>query len=366
MSLDEEERAYNQPPYLLAQSDSVALEELAGIGPPLVDALIELEEEMALPIDPQDLIGEAASADEELDILKEIANDPVRRYLRDIGRYPLLSKDEEVRLANLIARGKEERARADHGQPYDQRLIDEGEEAKRHMTEANLRLVVSIAKRHVGRGLDLLDLIQEGSLGLMRAVDRFDVKKGYRFSTYATWWIRQAISRAIADKGRQVRIPVHLIETLNHIHRASRQLLQDLGREPTPEEIGERVGLTGEKIREIFKQSEEPISMDIAIDEEEDSLLGDFLEDRSVLPPAEEVTHTMLKEEINRVLNTLNEREREILQLRFGLSDGRIWTLEEIGKKYDLTRERIRQLEDKAIKKLRNLTRSNSLKEYLE
>lgn len=280
-------------------------------------------------------------------INKQVAvDDPVRMYLKEIGKVPLLTADEEIELAK--------------------RIEDGDDEAKSELCEANLRLVVSIAKRYVGRGMLFLDLIQEGNLGLIKAVDKFDYRKGYKFSTYATWWIRQAITRSIADQARTIRIPVHMVETINKLIRISRQLLQSLGREPTPEEIAEEMGVTVEKVREIQKIAQEPVSLETPIGEEEDSHLGDFIPDEEVPAPAEAAAFSMLKEQLDEVLDTLTDREQKVLKLRFGLNDGRSRTLEEVGKEFDVTRERIRQIEAKALRKLRHPSRSKKLKDYLE
>ena len=272
--------------------------------------------------------------------------DPVRMYLKEIGKVPLLSADEEVELAKRMAEGDED--------------------AKKRLAEANLRLVVSIAKRYVGRGMLFLDLIQEGNLGLIKAVEKFDYHKGFKFSTYATWWIRQAITRAIADQARTIRIPVHMVETINKLIRVSRQLLQELGREPTPEEIAAELDMPVERVREILKISQEPVSLETPIGEEEDSHLGDFIQDDNVPVPAEAAAQTLLKEQLDEVLDTLTEREQKVLRLRFGMDDGRARTLEEVGKEFDVTRERIRQIEAKALRKLRHPSRSRKLKDYLE
>lgn len=269
--------------------------------------------------------------------------DPVRMYLKEIGKVPLLSADEEVELAKRMAEGDEE--------------------AKKRLAEANLRLVVSIAKRYVGRGMLFLDLIQEGNLGLIKAVEKFDYHKGFKFSTYATWWIRQAITRAIADQARTIRIPVHMVETINKLIRVSRQLLQELGREPTPEEIAAELDMPVERVREILKISQEPVSLETPIGEEEDSHLGDFIQDDNVPVPAEAAAQTLLKEQLDEVLDTLTEREQKVLRLRFGMNDGRARTLEEVGKEFDVTRERIRQIEAKALRKLRHPSRSRKLRE---
>jgi len=294
--------------------------------------------------------------------LESSLDDPVRMYLREIGRVPLLSAEEEVRLARRMERAKLERYK-----PYpDYRVIRDGEEAQRCLTEANLRLVVSVAKKYIGRGMSLLDLIQEGNIGLIRAVEKFDYTKGYKFSTYATWWIRQAITRAIADQARTIRIPVHMVETINRLIRVSRRLLQELGREPTSDEIAAQMEITAEKVREIIKVSQEPVSLETPIGEEEDSHLGDFIEDHTALAPAEAASHQLLKEQVEDVLDSLTERERKVLQLRFGLDDGRARTLEEVGKEFHVTRERIRQIEAKALRKLRHPSRSRKLKDYLD
>ncbi len=311
--------------------------------------------------------------------------DPVRMYLKEIGKVPLLSAEEEIDLAQkmengmvahekvIILRGRREKAetaeeKAEINQEINQLLLeqDHGEEAKKRLAEANLRLVVSIAKRYVGRGMLFLDLIQEGNLGLIKAVEKFDYRKGYKFSTYATWWIRQAITRAIADQARTIRIPVHMVETINKLIRVSRQLLQELGREPTPEEIAVQMNMPVERVREILKISQEPVSLETPIGEEEDSHLGDFIQDDNVPVPADAAAFTLLKEQLGEVLGTLTEREQKVLTLRFGLEDGRARTLEEVGKEFNVTRERIRQIEAKALRKLRHPSRSRKLKDYLE
>ena len=272
--------------------------------------------------------------------------DPVRMYLKEIGKVPLLSAEEEIELAKKMEQGDEN--------------------AKKRLAEANLRLVVSIAKRYVGRGMLFLDLIQEGNLGLIKAIEKFDYRKGYKFSTYATWWIRQAITRAIADQARTIRIPVHMVETINKLIRVSRQLLQELGREPTPEEIAEEMDMPVDRVREILKISQEPVSLETPIGEEEDSHLGDFIQDDNVPVPADAAAFTLLKEQLVEVLGTLTEREQKVLRLRFGLDDGRARTLEEVGKEFNVTRERIRQIEAKALRKLRHPSRSRKLKDYLD
>ena len=308
---------------------------------------ILLNDEVELTEDPDLIMDEPQDVDLEATLPKGIAvDDPVRMYLKEIGKVPLLSADEEIELAKRMEQGDEE--------------------AKKILCEANLRLVVSIAKRYVGRGMLFLDLIQEGNLGLIKAVDKFDYTKGYKFSTYATWWIRQAITRSIADQARTIRIPVHMVETINKLIRVSRQLLQTYGREPSPEEIAEEMGISVDKVREIQKIAQEPVSLETPIGEEEDSHLGDFIPDEDVPAPAEAAAFSMLKEQLVEVLDTLTEREQKVLKLRFGLDDGRARTLEEVGKEFDVTRERIRQIEAKALRKLRHPSRSKKLKDYLE
>ena len=311
--------------------------------------------------------------------------DPVRMYLKEIGKVPLLSADEEIELAQKMEAGSVAVEKipllkgrlAETGDEQEKEEIqaeikalqldvDRGSDAKKRLAEANLRLVVSIAKRYVGRGMLFLDLIQEGNLGLIKAVEKFDYRKGYKFSTYATWWIRQAITRAIADQARTIRIPVHMVETINKLIRVSRQLLQELGREPTPEEIAEEMKMPVERVREILKISQEPVSLETPIGEEEDSHLGDFIKDDNVPVPADAAAFTLLKEQLEEVLGTLTEREQKVLTLRFGLEDGRARTLEEVGKEFNVTRERIRQIEAKALRKLRHPSRSRKLKDYLE
>ncbi|MEC0181441.1 RNA polymerase sigma factor RpoD [Paenibacillus peoriae] len=297
--------------------------------------------------DPENNDGDDFNFDDDLSLPPGIKiNDPVRMYLKEIGRVPLLSADDEVELAKRINNGDEE--------------------AKRRLAEANLRLVVSIAKRYVGRGMLFLDLIQEGNMGLIKAVEKFDYEKGFKFSTYATWWIRQAITRAIADQARTIRIPVHMVETINKLIRVSRQLLQELGREPTPEEVAAEMELSVEKVREIMKIAQEPVSLETPIGEEDDSHLGDFIEDQEALAPADAAAYELLKEQLEDVLDTLTEREENVLRLRFGLDDGRTRTLEEVGKVFGVTRERIRQIEAKALRKLRHPSRSKRLKDFLE
>ncbi len=310
--------------------------------------------------------------------------DPVRMYLKEIGKVPLLSAEEEIELAKNMEAGavakekiailkkreetatEEEIAEIKEEIKNLQKDLDAGDEAKKRLAEANLRLVVSIAKRYVGRGMLFLDLIQEGNLGLIKAVEKFDYRKGYKFSTYATWWIRQAITRAIADQARTIRIPVHMVETINKLIRVSRQLLQELGREPSPEEIAAEMNMPVERVREILKISQEPVSLETPIGEEEDSHLGDFIQDDNVPVPADAAAFTLLKEQLEEVLGTLTEREQKVLTLRFGLEDGRARTLEEVGKEFNVTRERIRQIEAKALRKLRHPSRSRKLKDYLE
>ena len=311
------------------------------------------DEELILDVD-DDADIEKMDDEEEIELVKidlsvpegVSIEDPVRMYLKEIGKVSLLTADEEIELAKRMEQGDEE--------------------AKKRLAEANLRLVVSIAKRYVGRGMLFLDLIQEGNLGLIKAVEKFDYRKGYKFSTYATWWIRQAITRAIADQARTIRIPVHMVETINKLIRVSRQLLQELGREPTPEEIAEEMKMPVERVREILKISQEPVSLETPIGEEEDSHLGDFIQDDNVPVPADAAAFTLLKEQLIEGLGTLTEREQKVLRLRFGLDDGRARTLEEVGKEFNVTRERIRQIEAKALRKLRHPSRSRKLKDYLD
>lgn len=304
----------------------------------------DVDDEMLLDVDDEDEIKVEKI---DLSVPDGVSiEDPVRMYLKEIGKVPLLSAEEEIELAKRMELGDQE--------------------AKKRLAEANLRLVVSIAKRYVGRGMLFLDLIQEGNLGLIKAVEKFDYRKGYKFSTYATWWIRQAITRAIADQARTIRIPVHMVETINKLIRVSRQLLQELGREPTPEEIAAEMNMPVERVREILKISQEPVSLETPIGEEEDSHLGDFIQDDNVPVPADAAAFTLLKEQLEEVLGTLTEREQKVLTLRFGLEDGRARTLEEVGKEFNVTRERIRQIEAKALRKLRHPSRSRKLKDYLE
>ncbi|MFF2090305.1 MULTISPECIES: RNA polymerase sigma factor RpoD [Paenibacillus] len=315
-----------------------------------IEVLNENDEERDNPLrsnDDQEREQDEFNFDDDLALPPGIKiNDPVRMYLKEIGRVPLLSADDEIELARRIENGDEE--------------------AKRRLAEANLRLVVSIAKRYVGRGMLFLDLIQEGNMGLIKAVEKFDHQKGFKFSTYATWWIRQAITRAIADQARTIRIPVHMVETINKLIRVSRQLLQELGREPTPEEIAAEMELSTDKVREIMKIAQEPVSLETPIGEEDDSHLGDFIEDQEALAPADAAAYELLKEQLEDVLDTLTEREENVLRLRFGLDDGRTRTLEEVGKVFGVTRERIRQIEAKALRKLRHPSRSKRLKDFLE
>jgi RNA polymerase primary sigma factor len=323
-----------------------------------IDIMGDKEEDLLLQDDAEDddidsAIDIEAEDEEEEEIKEDLTvpkgisvDDPVRMYLKEIGKIPLLTSDEEIDLAK--------------------RMEDGDEIAKKKLAEANLRLVVSIAKRYVGRGMLFLDLIQEGNLGLMKAVEKFEYRKGFKFSTYATWWIRQAITRAIADQARTIRIPVHMVETINKLVRVQRQLVQELGRDPSPEEIGNEMNLDVERVREIMKIAQEPVSLETPIGEEEDSHLGDFIPDEDVLAPAEAATFTMLREQLIDVLDSLTPREQKVLKLRFGLDDGRARTLEEVGKEFEVTRERIRQIEAKALRKLRHPSRSKKLKDFLE
>jgi RNA polymerase primary sigma factor len=323
-------------------------EEITGLGIEIVDE--QKEERPASDGEDADALSAGLSLD-----------DPVRMYLKEIGRVPLLSMEDERTLAMGIEAGELETQK--NGTSRNS-VIEAGLLAKRQLTEANLRLVVSIAKKYVGRGMQFLDLIQEGNLGLIRAVEKFDYRKGYKFSTYATWWIRQAITRALADQARTIRIPVHMVETINRLIKISRQLLQEYGREPTAEEIGAEMGLTPEKVREVIKISQEPISLETPIGEEEDSHLGDFIEDQEAVAPAEAASVMLLKEKMADVLKNLTERERKVLELRFGLQDGHQRTLEEVGQEFGVTRERIRQIEAKALRKLRHPSRGKALKDY--
>ncbi|HOB29836.1 MAG TPA: RNA polymerase sigma factor RpoD [Bacillota bacterium] len=307
----------------------------------LEDEILDEDEE-----EPEEVQDKEEETEIDLSVPEGVAlDDPVRMYLKEIGRVPLLTAEEEVELAKRMEMGDLE--------------------AKQRLIESNLRLVVSIAKKYVGRGMDFLDLIQEGNMGLIKAVEKFDYRKGFKLSTYATWWIRQAITRAIADQARTIRVPVHMVETINKMVRTSRELVQELGREPTAEEIAEKMGITPEKVREIQKIAQEPVSLETPIGEEEDSHLGDFIEDIDALAPDEAASYLLLQEQIDEVLSTLNEREQRVLRLRFGLDDGRPRTLEEVGREFGVTRERIRQIEAKALRKLRNPQRSKKLKDYL-
>ncbi|MEY8427676.1 RNA polymerase sigma factor RpoD [Lachnospiraceae bacterium 46-15] len=310
---------------------------------------ILLSDENEADFTPED--GEIDITKEDLSVPEGVGiEDPVRMYLKEIGKIPLLSPEEEIELGRQMEEGNEQ----------------EKEEARKKLAEANLRLVVSIAKRYMGRGMALLDLIQEGNLGLIKAVEKFDYRKGFKYSTYATWWIRQAITRAIADQARTIRIPVHMVETINRTHRVSRQLLQEYGREPKPEEIAKEMSLPTERVREILKISQEPVSLETPVGEEDDSHLGDFIQDNNIPIPAEEAAYTLLREQLEEVMETLTEREQKVIRLRYGLGDGRPRTLEEVGKEFNVTRERIRQIEAKALRKLRHPSRSRVLKDYLE
>jgi RNA polymerase primary sigma factor len=350
---------------------------LVGLGIEVVEDEAITEEAEA---DEDEVVAEAPDVDEDRvrarreadEALKAPTNDPVRMYLKEIGRVALLTAQQEVELAQRIESGLMAEEQLQGGKVSATREEDlrwqrrDGAMAKRHLVEANLRLVVSIAKRYVGRGMAFLDLIQEGNLGLIRAVEKFDYAKGFKFSTYATWWIRQAITRAIADQARTIRIPVHMVETINKLVRIQRQLLQDLGREPTAEEIAEQMELTPEKVREIQKISQEPVSLETPVGEEEDSNLGDFIEDAEAPVPLERASFRLLQEQLESVLHTLSEREKEVIRLRFGLVDGQPRTLEDVGKKFGVTRERIRQIESKTLSKLRHPSRSQKLRDYLE
>jgi RNA polymerase primary sigma factor len=349
------------------QMDSI-LTVLTEEGVEIVDTTSDMDDD-----DAADLASRRKRAEEEL-ALKTPTSDPVRMYLKEIGKVPLLTAEEEVDLAKRIEAGlfaSEKIATTTKKVPDKLRkeleaIERDGQIAKRKLVEANLRLVVSIAKRYVGRGMLFLDLIQEGNLGLIRAVEKFDYTKGYKFSTYATWWIRQAITRAIADQARTIRIPVHMVETINKLIRIQRQLLQDLGREPTPEEIAHEMDLTPDKVREILKVSQEPVSLETPIGEEEDSHLGDFIEDSDAVVPIDAASFILLQEQLDSVLHTLSEREKKVIQLRFGLTDGHPRTLEEVGREFGVTRERIRQIESKTLSKLRHPSRSQKLRDYLE
>jgi len=354
----------------------LSAEQIDNVYQVLADENIEVVE-MVDELDAEEFAREARSARDDDLALKAPTNDPVRMYLKEIGKVPLLTAEQEVILAKAIEEGEAATAELDKAvngakKPSSTRLRElqrterQGQLAKKKLIEANLRLVVSIAKRYVGRGMLFLDLIQEGNLGLIRAVEKFDYTKGYKFSTYATWWIRQAITRAIADQARTIRIPVHMVETINKLTRIQRQLLQDLGREPTPEEIGREMEFTPEKVREILKVSQEPVSLETPIGEEEDSHLGDFIEDSDAVVPVDAASFILLQEQLDSVLHTLSEREKKVIQLRFGLTDGHPRTLEEVGREFGVTRERIRQIESKTLSKLRHPSRSQKLRDYLE
>ena len=354
----------------------VSAEQMDNILQHLQDENIEVVE-MVDELDAEEFAREARSARDEELALKAPTNDPVRMYLKEIGKVPLLTAEQEVILAKAIEEGEAATAELDSSAVSGkklptirmrelQRVERQGQLAKKKLIEANLRLVVSIAKRYVGRGMLFLDLIQEGNLGLIRAVEKFDYTKGYKFSTYATWWIRQAITRAIADQARTIRIPVHMVETINKLIRVQRQLLQDLGREPTPEEIGKEMEFSPEKVREILKVSQEPVSLETPIGEEADSHLGDFIEDSDAVVPVDAASFILLQEQLDSVLHTLSEREKKVVQLRFGLTDGHPRTLEEVGREFGVTRERIRQIESKTLSKLRHPSRSQKLRDYLE
>jgi RNA polymerase primary sigma factor len=354
----------------LAPTDPTA-DQMDSIYQVLQDENIEVVE-MVDELDAEEFAREARSARDEELALKAPTNDPVRMYLKEIGKVPLLTAEQEVILAKAIEEGEAATAELDKTAAGTvrirelQRVERQGQLAKKRLIEANLRLVVSIARRYVGRGMLLLDLIQEGNLGLIRAVEKFDYTKGFKFSTYATWWIRQAITRAIADQARTIRIPVHMVETINKLIRIQRQLLQDLGREPTPEEIGREMEFSPEKVREILKVSQEPVSLETPIGEEADSHLGDFIEDSDAVVPVDAASFILLQEQLDSVLHTLSEREKKVIQLRFGLTDGHPRTLEEVGREFGVTRERIRQIESKTLSKLRHPSRSQKLRDYLE
>ena len=345
---------------------------------PMEDEDLITDDELGLMMDEASVVEAEIDMDiDKIDLSGELGidtDDPVRMYLKEIGKVPLLSADEEIEFAKKMEIGEEAKRKllekgdniSDRERKNLEKKILEGENSKKKLSEANLRLVVSIAKRYVGRGLLFLDLIQEGNLGLIKAVEKFDYSKGYKFSTYATWWIRQAITRAIADQARTIRIPVHMVETINKLIRVSRQLLQEYGREPTPEEIADYMKMDVARVREILKISQEPVSLETPIGEEEDSHLGDFIPDENVPSPVEAATQTLLKEQLDEVLGTLTEREERGLRLRFGFDDGKARTLEEVGKEFNVTRERIRQIEAKALRKLRQRSRSGKLRDYIE
>jgi RNA polymerase primary sigma factor len=360
----------------LSSEDIGAALVAAELPPESTDAVLRLISDEGIEIlepSEDDLDDEPVPVRVDEEAAKSPTSDPVRMYLKEIGRVPLLTAEEEVDLAKRVEAGlfaSEKLTTQVDIAPFlyrDLELIErDGQFAKKRLIEANLRLVVSIAKRYVGRGMLFLDLIQEGNLGLIRAVEKFDYTKGYKFSTYATWWIRQAITRAIADQARTIRIPVHMVETINKLVRIQRQLLQDLGREPTPEEIGKEMELPPERVREIQKLSQEPVSLETPIGEEEDSNLGDFIEDSDAVVPIDAASFILLQEQLDSILHTLSEREKKVIQLRFGLVDGHPRTLEEVGKEFGVTRERIRQIESKTLSKLRHPSRSQKLRDYLE
>ena len=350
--------------------------EMLGIEIGSEDFLAELPDDIEPPLEEIAEIDEEELVDPNTLVDSFNIDDPVRMYLKEIGKVPLLTGDEEVYLATSMSEGTLAKARLSQAEENGEvisaeemdelkALIKKGEKSKQKLAEANLRLVVSIAKRYVGRGMLFLDLIQEGNLGLIKAVEKFDYTKGYKFSTYATWWIRQAITRAIADQARTIRIPVHMVETINKVIRVSRQLLQELGHDPTPEEISEEMGMPVDKVREILKIAQEPVSLETPIGEEEDSHLGDFIPDEGASEPSEAASFTLLKEQLVDVLSTLTPREEKVLKLRFGIEDGRTRTLEEVGREFNVTRERIRQIEAKALRKLRHPSRSKKLKDFL-
>jgi RNA polymerase primary sigma factor len=365
---------------VVARADTAELPTPADLEDIEVDAEVAAAEAVAIEIPkvaPAKTTKKKPKKRENLNAVAPLTGDPVRMYLKEIGKVPLLTAAQEVDLAMKIEAGLEAAKRIedaiDAGQTFDRaekrrltRIEQVGLDAKQQLVEANLRLVVSIAKRYVGRGMLFLDLIQEGNLGLIRAVEKFDYSKGYKFSTYATWWIRQAITRAIADQARTIRIPVHMVETINKLVRIQRQLLQDLGREPLPEEIGRQMGIPADKVREILKVSQEPVSLETPIGEEEDSHLGDFIEDSDAVVPVDAASFILLQEQLESVLHTLSEREKKVIQLRFGLLDGHPRTLEEVGREFGVTRERIRQIESKTLSKLRHPSRSQKLRDYLE
>jgi len=365
--------------FLTTEDITVALQ-AAELPPEQTDAVLQVLNDEGIEVldaggedsEEAELLARRRREEEEL-ALKAPTSDPVRMYLKEIGKVPLLTAEEEVDLAKRIEAGlfaSEKLAGARKTAPAMRRDLEaierDGQIAKRKLVEANLRLVVSIAKRYVGRGMLFLDLIQEGNLGLIRAVEKFDYTKGYKFSTYATWWIRQAITRAMADQARTIRIPVHMVETINKLIRIQRQLLQDLGREPSPEEIAKEMDLTPDKVREILKVSQEPVSLETPIGEEEDSHLGDFIEDCDAVVPVDAASFILLQEQLDSVLHTLSDREKKVIQLRFGLTDGHPRTLEEVGREFGVTRERIRQIESKTLSKLRHPSRSQKLRDYLE